>query len=112
MNFGLPGVIGVGLIVGILFGTIYEWQRCNRANPFALLVAVLTTLAFIIVIYKKLPVRIADMPLEILVPVGFLCEARSLLLRELPVRILPKTARCAVTCPGRPRYPAAWDHRV
>ncbi len=72
MNFGIPGVFAVGLIAGMLFGSVYEWQRRNPTNPFGVLLAAMITLVFIIAIYKKLPHRMSDIPMRMLVPLGFM----------------------------------------
>jgi oligosaccharide repeat unit polymerase len=72
MNFGLAGVIGIGLLAGIIFGSVYEWQVRNPVNPFAVLMAALVTIIFIVAIYKKLPTRMSDIPMRILVPLGFM----------------------------------------
>lgn len=71
MNFGIAGVIGIGLLAGGLFGVVYEWQRRNPGNPFAVLLAAMVTVVFVVAIYKKLPTRISDIPLRILLPLGF-----------------------------------------
>lgn len=72
MNFGTAGVIGVGLLAGLIFGSVYEWQRRNPTNPFALLLAALVTTVFIVAIYKKMPIRMSDIPMRMLVPLGFI----------------------------------------
>ena len=72
MNFGISGVVIVGLIAGIFFGSLYDLQRRNPGNLFALLLAALTTTVFIVAIYKKLPIRISDIGIQVLIPIGFL----------------------------------------
>jgi oligosaccharide repeat unit polymerase len=72
MNFGIVGVIGIGLLAGMVFGSVYEWQRRNPANPFAVLLAAMITVVFIVAIYKKLPTRMSDIPMRMLVPLGFI----------------------------------------
>lgn len=71
MNFGYPGVVFIALLAGFMFGSIYEWQRRNPTNPFALMLAALVTAVFIVAIYKKLATRISDIPMRMLVPLGF-----------------------------------------
>lgn len=71
MNFGYPGVVFIALMAGIIFGSVYEWQRRNPTNPFALLLAALITTVFIVAIYKKLATRLSDIPMGLLVPLGF-----------------------------------------
>lgn len=72
MNFGIVGVVLVGLIAGLVFGSVYEWQRRNPTNPFAVLLAALVTAVFIVAIYKKLGTRLSDIPMRMLVPLGFI----------------------------------------
>lgn len=72
MNFGFPGVILVALMAGLVFGSVYEWQRRNPTNPFAVLLAALITAVFIVAIYKKLGTRLSDIPMRMLVPLGFI----------------------------------------
>ncbi len=72
MNFGFPGVILVALMAGLVFGSVYEWQRRNPKNPFAVLLAALVTAVFIVAIYKKLGTRLSDIPMRMLVPLGFI----------------------------------------
>lgn len=72
MNFGIPGVVFVALFAGAIFGLVYEWQRRNPTNPFGVLLAAMITTVFIIAIYKKLGTRMSDIPMRMLVPLGFL----------------------------------------
>jgi hypothetical protein len=65
-------VVFIALLAGILFGSVYEWQRRNPTNPFALLLAALVTTVFVVAIYKKLPTRISDIPMRMIVPLGFI----------------------------------------
>jgi oligosaccharide repeat unit polymerase len=71
INFGYTGVIWLGILYGVFFGGIYEWQRKNPGNPFIILiVAGVTLTVFFIGIYKKMPTRISDFPMTILLPVA------------------------------------------
>lgn len=72
MNFGMPGVILIGCLLGLFFGTVFEWQRRRPNDPIALLIASLMISVFIIAIYKKMALRISDIPIQILLPTAFI----------------------------------------
>ena len=69
VNFGIPGVIVLGVLFGIIFGLVFEWQRISAHNKFALVLTIGAYITFIPGIRSRIASHVAGAMIRYFVPV-------------------------------------------
>lgn len=72
IDLGYIGVVFIGLIYGLFFGGLYEWQARRRNNPFLLLLSVSATVTLLTGLEGKMPRAIGEFFSFQLLPIGFI----------------------------------------
>jgi oligosaccharide repeat unit polymerase len=86
MQFGVRGVVGLGIIYGFFYGMIFSWYQRHRENKFILMVAVYAYVGFFIsIINGKMISWIGGMGFGALLPICLLVVATFRLRREVSV---------------------------
>lgn len=77
MQFGLSGVIFLGLAIGLFYGRLFTWQKQQPRNLFLLMFTTYTFLAFFVsVMNGKMATWVGGMGFAVLLPVGVLASMR------------------------------------
>lgn len=73
MQFGLNGVIFIGLVLGLFYGLIFSWQKRNQKNLFLLMFATYAYVSFVAsVVDGRMMAYIGGMGLSALLPIGIM----------------------------------------
>ena len=97
MQFGLNGVIVIGMVLGLLYGFIFSWQKRNQKNLFLLMFATYAYLGFVVSVTEgKMVAYIGGMGLSALLPIGILA-AMACVSREKRLALFIPLGLCPIS---------------